>query len=407
MPNPLEIDVLHLGAGPDVTRREGVEDTRLPVAAHALASGLELRGSAYTFRSGHTVDRLAAELVEGEKEPKPSRFKMSPALSPKPFQHPLWGKLVIDMSDLEFKPRIPILQGHEQTSIIGVGEPQASEKKGIEIDGEFSRATPEAVQVEQLAKEGFPWEASAAVPPGRIQFLEEGESATVNGDLFEGPGTIFRNVRLVEASFVAVGQDPNTSVSTFSASEADRRVLNQFSYQKETTTMAEPTTPPVVATPPAAPAPDPSDQSKVLQDERVRCKTIRESAFSGQEDLVLEALDGGWTIEKALLSFNAHRKAKEDADRAVALAASGNDTVPQLGPPAVETPAVAATKFSGGDFNPDEVPYDEAKFKAYWAAAPEAERKRYSHDEGSFLAYFKHALHKSEAARNREITFEI
>src|SRR5690606_32537707 len=64
------------------------------------------------------------------------------------------------------------------------------------------------------------WQMSIGASIEKVVFLEEGETASVNGRRVSGPAYIVRQSTLNEVSFVALGADDNTSAKV-AANAAD------------------------------------------------------------------------------------------------------------------------------------------------------------------------------------------
>lgn len=146
--------------------------------------------------------------------------------------HFWWGNLAIDLAGVQFpKDRYPILEEHwEDKKIAHVGKPSVQEGMGIVIAGEDAVFvdTPASHEFRRLAKDGFPYQASFYGEPMKIEELEPGATAEVNGYTLEGPGTIWREWIFKEASVCTFGYDPNTSSAVF----AKRGGETKLSYRR-------------------------------------------------------------------------------------------------------------------------------------------------------------------------------
>jgi len=135
--------------------------------------------------------------------------------------HWFWSKVVFDLSTTRPAAEVlPVLFDHDTRIPLGNGT--ISVGTDISIDGViYDDADGQKV----LGKPGHPWQMSVYIKPGRIEELQEGSSVVVNGILFEGPGVVFRDNVVKEASIVTFGADPNTSASlAFSASDKDLEI---------------------------------------------------------------------------------------------------------------------------------------------------------------------------------------
>lgn len=126
-----------------------------------------------------------------------------------------WGNLAINVDGIQAKKQIPILMNHDSSQI--VGHSTKTYKDGsFFVTGKFSDVTDKAKEVKGLAQEGFPWQASIGVRPVAIMSLEKDGKAEVNGKTLKGPAEVWLESEVFETSFVPLGADGNTSVSTFS-----------------------------------------------------------------------------------------------------------------------------------------------------------------------------------------------
>jgi hypothetical protein len=117
----------------------------------------------------------------------------------------------------------PVLRQHDHTKIVGHTESVQVSKDGIDIAGPFSGVGPDRDEVVKLAANGFKWQLSVGANPIRREFLEHGETTTVNGREVTGPLVISRETELGEISFVPLGADGDTS-AVVSANKGGRPV---------------------------------------------------------------------------------------------------------------------------------------------------------------------------------------
>lgn len=131
--------------------------------------------------------------------------------------HWWWGDLAIDISGVGFQGNtIPILEDHSISKKIGFSKkPDLSDNKIFFKDIQLL-SNQYAQEFSQNSKDGFPYQASVYVQPTKIQRLEENEEAEVNGFKMKGPGTIFRQTILKEASVTVFGYDNRTNSKAFS-----------------------------------------------------------------------------------------------------------------------------------------------------------------------------------------------
>lgn len=138
---------------------------------------------------------------------------------------PGWGPVVIDLAGLNLGERqIGILADHDSTlkGIVGYGFPMVVNHK-LMMHGSISTSTDTGQRIIELAKSGFPFQASVGIAPDKVLRLRESENVQVNGRLVKAPHgglTLVRTSALREVSIVAIGADSQTSV-TISASQGE------------------------------------------------------------------------------------------------------------------------------------------------------------------------------------------
>ena len=130
------------------------------------------------------------------------------------------GKLVLDVKGMHAKETYPIPREHARDRVGGHSKKAWKDESNFYIRGAFSGATRDGEEVEALAREGFPWQASVAVWPEKITVLEsEKETAEVNGRTVKGPIEIWSKCLVGETSFVALGRDDNTAAIVLGGGE--------------------------------------------------------------------------------------------------------------------------------------------------------------------------------------------
>ncbi len=135
------------------------------------------------------------------------------------------GDIAIDLESLKNPSgQVPVLADHADkiNSIAGHGvlsiQTTALGERGLQIDGQLSKATDAGKQVAALLEEGFPIQMSVRLSGATLRETE-GE-ITVNGRAVKCEH-VFENATVREVSFVPVGADPNTGASAaFSATQS-------------------------------------------------------------------------------------------------------------------------------------------------------------------------------------------
>ena len=121
-------------------------------------------------------------------------------------------RFVIDLAGLRMAHNaVPALREHDREAVVGMTERATVTGAGLLLHGRFLPVTGAARQVRALAEAGFPWQASIGVMPLRIEEIGQGQSVEVNGRVVAGPLDVWREARVDEISFVALGADGDTA----------------------------------------------------------------------------------------------------------------------------------------------------------------------------------------------------
>ncbi|MBN2385126.1 hypothetical protein JXQ70_19810 [bacterium] len=167
---------------------------------------------------------LAAPLQLKKGEAKGKRLLMITAYTGKKITA-WWGSVLIDISGIEAKSKFPILREHDRARIVGYSEKAWSEKGNYFVKGSFSDSTPDSKEVQQLADEGFPWQASVGISPLAIKRLaSDKETMTVNGAEVKGPLEVWTQSALGEVSVCSLGADDGTATIALSGDQATQEV---------------------------------------------------------------------------------------------------------------------------------------------------------------------------------------
>lgn len=186
--------------------RDGKMSKKIPIGALCLAG----------------VDSQAICLEDGEnKKPKLNML----AYSGKTIKgHWWWGDLTLDCKGVRLAAKtFPILESHDPDLKIAFSRDPIIGDDGIRINSEKTSfvSTEESEKFRKISAEGFPYQSSVRARPLKIERIEEGEKAEVNGFSVKGPHTIFRDWEMSEASVCVFGWDNKTSASAFSKEEVE------------------------------------------------------------------------------------------------------------------------------------------------------------------------------------------
>lgn len=162
----------------------------------------------------------AAEPKEGETAKRPT-FSIV-AYSGGPMQvGAFYYPVIVELSGLKAsRKRLPILLDHDASRIVGQADQITIDAKSVRLEGAITGDDADAQKVLAHARNGFEWQASIGASVDRVERLEAGKTATVNGREVTGPMMIVRAATLKETSFVAIGADDTTSASVAASSHA-------------------------------------------------------------------------------------------------------------------------------------------------------------------------------------------
>ncbi len=125
-----------------------------------------------------------------------------------------WQPIIVDLDGVKVPSQHrPALRQHDHQQIVGHTTSVKADKDGIQVAGVFSGEPQHVQKVTHPAKGGFQWQLSIGANPTRTEFLEAGETTTVNGREVTGPLTIARETEIGEISFVPLGADGDTSAT--------------------------------------------------------------------------------------------------------------------------------------------------------------------------------------------------
>ena len=124
-----------------------------------------------------------------------------------------WRPVIIDLAGVRSPSQRPVLRQHDHEKVVGHTTEVKVGKEGVLIAGVFSGEKHHVDTVVVPARNKFPWQLSVGADPVRTEFLEAGETTTVNGREVTGPMTISRETEIGEISFVPLGADDETSVA--------------------------------------------------------------------------------------------------------------------------------------------------------------------------------------------------
>lgn len=158
---------------------------------------------------------LAQFAVEGEGSSAKRRFSGIAYSGEVITEHWYWGNVVFDLSSITVPPKMPALIDHDRGLRAGFVTDSGLEPSGLRVRGQL--LTNDSGQaVAKDSDDGFPWQMSVHITPGRVEEIMAGTKTTVNGKELMGPLTVFKDSVLKEVSFTATGWDSNTTATALS-----------------------------------------------------------------------------------------------------------------------------------------------------------------------------------------------
>jgi hypothetical protein len=224
------------------------------------------------------------------------------------WRHPV----VVDLQGLHIpSQRRSIRFAHSAFQGIGHSERIAVEGIGSGValiaEGVISRDTPAAREVVASGKRGFPWQASIGASVQQAELIRAGKFVNVNGRSFEGPVYVARKTTLGEISFVDLGADGATS-ATIAAQHQEQSAMpksNESTVTADTAANPSGSTEQTPAATVQASADDSDDtlhaSRKQAADELRRQAAIRKTCGERHAEIAAQAIEGGWSVEKAEL----------------------------------------------------------------------------------------------------------
>lgn len=130
-----------------------------------------------------------------------------------------WEDIVIKLSGIQSKKKLPVFRQHDPLKIVGVANKKDIKAGKLIFNGEFSSVTQDSQDVQDLADDGFPWQASMGIKAVERKILEAGQKMKVNGVEMSGPLTVWTKSIVDEVSFVPLGADNDTEAIALAEQE--------------------------------------------------------------------------------------------------------------------------------------------------------------------------------------------
>lgn len=176
-----------------------------------------------------TVPVVVETLKEGSNGDKPRKFMLTAYTGQKIKRY--YYDIIFDVKGITFEEKLPILREHMRDRIVGSGK--AWKQNGtVYVNGSFANSR-DGREVQALADDGIPWQASMGVWPKKVKVLrDEKEVETVNGQEITGPAEIWLESYMREVSFVTIGADNQTA--GIALSEQGEAVPVEITFNSET-----------------------------------------------------------------------------------------------------------------------------------------------------------------------------
>ena len=234
-----------------------------------------------------------------------------------------WGRPVgISLDGLTWRDdaAVPILCHHNSYSlnaICGQASRISHDGKTLTVEGELMPVTDDAKKILDLSKAGFKFQASVGVTASDALYIDEGESAMLNGAEVQGPCYIVRAGVLNEVSIVPLGADGSTQTAIAAAAptQTTKEATSMATEKKDTVEAAKPT--------------DTASVEAAQTAERDRVASVI-AACKGHDDIMAQAVKEGWTAEKAELACLKAEKAEAEKAKKLAEIEAGRAGAPSI-----------------------------------------------------------------------------
>jgi len=131
-----------------------------------------------------------------------------------------FGRLIINLAGIKVRSeQMPILLSHNNDKPVGYATSAEVVDGVFMVDGQIIPGFPAAKTVLEGAAAKFKWQGSIGVQFDKAEYVEAGDSRSVNGALFKGPGVHVSESTVIETSFTPAGADGNTTATVFARAD--------------------------------------------------------------------------------------------------------------------------------------------------------------------------------------------
>lgn len=143
-----------------------------------------------------------------------------------------FDKVIVDLSGAKFaKKRTPVIADHNPSLRVGFTTEQSISNKDITAIGKSLTQNRLAKSIAADANDGFPFQTSIGADIDDAYYVDEGESARVNGKNWKGPLIVASRTRINEISVVTLGADSNTSAEIAASKKRSLLEISPMSFQ--------------------------------------------------------------------------------------------------------------------------------------------------------------------------------
>jgi hypothetical protein len=253
-------------------------------------------------------------------EPKPAKLT-GLAYSGAAVRPSAWSKQVVtDIRGISLPKTLPILAGHvnDMEMVVGTGRPYKQDGQ-LFVEGTISRANKVGEVALQLAKDGVQLQLSIGSQILKHEIIEPGKSVSVNNQTFTAGAdglVVIRKSAVREISLTPVGADGATWSNIEQSFKRENNMPPENQEVETETTIeqngqgSEQNGQGTTAPPPASTTlnqsantqtPDPLADFRRQQAEEIRRVTAIRQSCGNHLDIVAEAIEQGWTPERAEL----------------------------------------------------------------------------------------------------------
>ena len=203
-------------------RRSSSDGVRLQAAKNKLPSGATRKP---TLNSAARMQLTAAAVItDGELGAFEIEAYTGGEMRPQLMGMMYDGPVVVDIAGVIVDGDIPVHREHDRQRPVGHATVTLGNR--IVCNGVFSIVSDDSEEIRASGKNGFPWRGSIGLSNMRYEFVELGQTATANGQTFNGPLLMIRASKLDEVSFVTIAGDPTVRPAIVASQSAGVLEMN-------------------------------------------------------------------------------------------------------------------------------------------------------------------------------------